>query len=369
MHRQGHESAMLIVDDDELNCDILSNIFESEHKILTAHDGREGLAEVERNGRDICAILLDVMMPVMDGMEMLAELAAMGVPDNIPVFLITGETDGRLIRKAYDLGVMDVINKPITPHIVLRRVHSVMELFAARDHFSEKVDEQTAELKRRAVELEQKNMLLAQLNLGMIEALATATEFRSEESGAHVRRIHDITLLFLRETPLSEKFSEEESHLIARAAILHDVGKISVPDAILNKPGRLTSEEFEIMKQHTSRGDELLTRIPQLKSLPFYDYARIIARHHHERWDGRGYPDGLVGDATPVYAQVVALADVYDALVSDRVYKPAFEHPVAMEMIGAGKCGAFSPLLLEYFKNLGPVIKRIYEDNRENGAA
>lgn len=345
---------MLIIDDDEMNRDILSNIFESEHHVVTAENGKEGLDVLNANRSRICAILLDVVMPVMDGMTMLKVLAENEVPDKIPVFLITGQTDGNTIRDAYELGVMDVIPKPVTPHIVRRRVDSVIELFAARNHFEEVVDEQTKKLRAQ-------NQKLAIMNMGMIEALATATEFRSGESGEHVRRIHAITHFFLTKSPLRESFSDYEIEQICNASILHDVGKISVPDAILNKPGKFTQEEFEIMKAHTVNGDKMLTQIPQLKSLPFFEYAKTIARHHHERWDGRGYPDHLVGDEIPLSAQIVSIADVYDALVSVRVYKPPFTHNQAVKMILEGQCGVFNPLLVSYFEDIAPHIQNFYQ--------
>lgn len=346
---------MLIVDDDEMNCDILANIFENDHAILTASNGSEGLAELGKNRGQICAILLDVMMPVMDGMEMLKHLADAEILQDVPVFLITGETDSNVIKRAYDLGVMDVIPKPITPHIVKRRVHSVMELFAARNHFADVVAQQTEELREQ-------NKRLAELSMGMIEALATATEFRSGESGEHVLRIHDITELFLKSSPLRNRFNDEQIQQISLASILHDVGKIAVPDGILNKPGRFTDEEFAIMKQHTLKGEEMLMQITKIRDQPFYLYAKDIARWHHERWDGRGYPDGLKGDEIPLAAQIVSIADVYDALVSPRCYKSAFEHEVAVQMIADGKCGIFNPELLDYFRQIEPQIENLYKD-------
>lgn len=354
LYRQGKPNTMLIVDDDEMNCDILAEIFDGKHKVVTAHNGLDGIAELHAGGPEICAVLLDVQMPIMDGLEMLENIAGQDIPERIPIFLITGETRFEKISRAYELGVMDVISKPFIPAIVEKRVHSVMELFAARNHFMEVVDQQTEELREQ-------NARLRDLNAGMIEALATATEFRSGESGEHVRRIHDITRLFLMASPLAEQFNQEEIDQISSAAILHDVGKISIPDAILNKPGKFTDEEFVAMKEHTTNGDKLLTQIEQLKKLPFYDYARTIARHHHERWDGRGYPDGLKGDEIPLCAQIVSIADVYDALVSTRVYKPPFTHEQTVKMILDGQCGAFNPLLLEYFKIIEPDIKKLYQ--------
>lgn len=375
MGRQGQPNTMLIVDDDELNTDILTNIFEAKHPIATAENGRLGLQRLEEKREELCAILLDVVMPVMDGIAMLEKLDEMNIPSQIPVFLITGETDSDKIKHAYDLGVMDVISKPIDPRIVERRVNSIMELFAARNHFKEVVAEQTRELKeqaqklaeqaeelaKQADELARRNENLHELNIAMIETLATVTEFRSGEAGEHVRRIHDITELFLRHEDLSRLFPEEHLELIPLAAVLHDVGKISVCDAILNKPGKLTEDEFKAMQRHTVDGEKMLMRIPHFENEPLFEYASDIARHHHERYDGRGYPDGLKGDEISMSAQIVALADVYDALVSKRVYKPAFGHDEAVRMIEEGKCGIFNNDLLRCFKDIEGQIRTLYK--------
>ena len=367
----GCATSILIVDDDEMNCDILGNIFDSDHAILTASNGQEGLELFYEHEPHICAVLLDVVMPVRDGMSVLEELARHDVLERIPVFLITGETDNKIIAQAYDLGVMDVIPKPINPRIVSRRVSTVMELFYRRDQLQEKVDVQKEELERnnqmlkaQNLELADKTRQLEELNHGMIEALATATEFRSGESGEHVRRIHDITWIFLTHSPLRAKYSPDEIRLIAQAAIMHDVGKISIPDAILNKPGRLSADEFAIMKAHTMEGERLLEQIPQMRGLPFYDYALRIARSHHERWDGKGYPDGLSGEQIPLCAQIVSLADVFDALVTTRVYKPPFSCDEAVEMIHTGKCGLFNPVLLDHFREIEPLIRELYAKDK-----
>ena len=241
--------------------------------------------------------------------------------------------------------MMDVISKPISSYIVQRRVNSVIELFTARKRLSSVVGQQKDQLLKQA-----KRIL--RLNMGMIESLSTAIEFRSGESGEHIRKIHDITKLFLENSPLGKDFSTEEIEHISLAAIMHDVGKISIPDAILSKPGRLTPEEFEIMKTHTTQGGQLLERIPQMMELPFFTYAYDIAKYHHERWDGRGYPEGRKGDDIPLWAQIVSIADVYDALVSPRCYKKAFSFEVALGMIVSGECGVFNPNILACFREI-----------------
>lgn len=334
--------SMLIVDDDETNYEILANIFSPYYDIIYASNGKTGLEAVLNNKEKLCSILLDVVMPEMNGLQVLRSLKEAELLDKIPVFLITAEATVDVMREAYRLGVMDIIPKPVTPYVVLRRVQSVVELFSARKRLSDVVELQHLDLLSQAEKI-------ISLNKGMIEALATAIEFRSEESGDHVRRINRITAHILSNTKFGNGLSSMDIEKIALASIMHDVGKIAVPDSILKKPGRLTEEEFEIMKSHTTQGAALLDKIPQLRENEAYEYARDIALHHHERYDGKGYPEGLKGDEISIWAQVVSLADVYDALICKRVYKKAFSREEALNMIKDGKCGAFNPFLLECF--------------------
>lgn len=345
---------VLIVDDAEVNREILKLIFEDKYKTLEAADGVEGLALLRQYENQVCMILLDVVMPKMDGLEFLEHFSKLELQNQIPVFLITADGSDQVTRRAYEMGVMDVIQKPIVPYVVKRRVDSVVELFCARACLNMRVHEQQLELLRQAEKI-------IELNKGIIEALATAIEFRSGESGEHVHRIHDITEILLRETSLGAGLSGEEITQIALGSIMHDIGKIAIPDAILNKPGRLTAEEYEIMKQHTVYGGQMLEKIPQLRESEGFSYAYDIARHHHERWDGRGYPDGLKGDQISIWAQIVSLADVYDALVSKRVYKAAFGFEEALNMIREGQCGMFNPQLLEAFLEKEKDIRGIYQ--------
>ena len=348
------EGALLIVDDDELNRAVLRNIFEPYYPIWEAGDGRQGLEAVLEGQGQLCAVLLDVVMPGMDGIQVLRELARRDIPRRLPVFLITAEATGAVTAEAYQLGVMDVIQKPIEPFVVLRRVQSVIELYQARERLRGVVKTQEAELLQSA-------QRIIRLNQGMIEALAAAIEFRSEESGGHVRRIHDITWLLLSRTEMGEGLSPQEIDQMALASITHDVGKIAVPDTILNKPGPLTPEEFAVMKTHTVQGARLLGRVPQLREQGFYPYAWDIARHHHERWDGGGYPDGLKGEEITPWAQVVSLADVYDALRCKRVYKEALPREKVLSMIQEGACGAFNPRLLRGFLKVEEELSRLYD--------
>ncbi len=347
-------NTILIIDDDEINRGILQHLFAPYYAIEEADNGCSGLQAILRGRGHLCAVLLDVVMPDISGLEVLRRLKEedASLLETLPVFLITAEPDASM-KAAYEMGVMDVISKPVVPYMVLRRVNSVVELFQARRRLQSRVEEQDTELL-------EKNRQLLELNQGMVESLATAIEFRSEESGGHVQRIHDITSILLSHTDFCPGLTPDDIEMISVAAIMHDVGKIAIPDSILSKPGKLTAEEFEIMKTHTTRGGELLERIPQLRRHKSYPYAYDIARHHHERWDGRGYPDGLKGDEITPWAQAVAIADVYDALSCKRVYKDAFPREQVLEMIRTGQCGTFNPRLLDCFFQVEPRLAELY---------
>ncbi len=360
-------NSLLVVDDMEINRVVLGQAFCDQYTILEAENGLEAMDIIRTHGDTLAAVLLDVIMPVMDGFEVVERMYAAGLLARIPVFLITADCSEANMRRGYDLGVMDIISKPIIPYFIRRRVSSVVELFQARERLSRTVEVQEQALAEKAMEIQQ-------LNSSIIETLSTAIEFRDCESGEHVQRIHDLTAILLRDLRVRgfagcASLTDEEIDQIATAAIMHDVGKIAIPDQILNKPGRLTPEEFAIMKTHTIKGCELLDRIPKSRDNPIYQYAYDICRHHHERWDGRGYPDGLKGDEISIWSQVVSLADVYDALTSQRVYKPPFPPEEAVRMILAGECGAFNPELLESFRQQAEYIRQMYRSCPHKQAA
>lgn len=346
---------ILIVDDDPVNRKILGKLFSTYYTVMEAEDGQTGLEQILNPDNRLCAVLLDVMMPGMSGIEVLRKLRERRLLEKIPVFLITADTSADVMKEAYELGVMDVISKPVVSYIVVRRVRSVVELFEARKHLSGVVRQQNITL------LEQAKKII-ELNQGMIEALATAIEFRNEESGGHVQRISKITRLLLENTDFGENMTKQEIDNIALAAVMHDVGKITIPDAVLTKPGKLTPEEYVIMQSHTTKGVAILESIPQLRGSEIYEYACDIARHHHERWDGGGYPDRLAGDAISPWSQVVSLADVYDALNCRRVYKPPFPREQVLEMIRTGQCGIFNPHLLECFFAVEDKLYALYQE-------
>ncbi len=346
---------ILIVDDDPVNRKILGKLFSAFYTVIEAQDGQTGLEQILQADNRLCAILLDVMMPGMNGIEVLRRLKELELLEKIPVFLITADRSADVVKEAYELGVMDVISKPVVSYIVVKRVRAIIELFEARKHLSIVVENQSIAL------LEQAEKII-QLNQGMIEALATAIEFRNEESGGHVQRISEITRLILENTVFGEGMEKKEIDNIALAAVMHDVGKITIPDAVLTKPGPLTAKEYAIMQSHTTKGVAILESIPQLRGSEIYDYACDIARHHHERWDGRGYPDRLAGEEISPWAQVVSLADVYDALNCKRVYKPPFPRKQVLEMICTGQCGVFNPRLLDSFLAVEDKLFELYQD-------
>lgn len=338
---------ILIVDDSNINRLLLSDILSDQYEILEAENGMEASAILQSRESEISLILLDIVMPVMDGFEMLAVMNKNGWIQSIPVIMISAETVPTYVDKAFDLGVQDYISRPFDERTVRRRVTSTIALYTKQKELSDMVASQF-------YQREKDNRL-------MIEILSNLVEFRNGESGLHVLHIHMLTELLLKK--LLEKtdkysISERDIPLICTASALHDIGKIFVPSEILNKPGRLTKQEFEIMKMHSEEGAKILYAIPMRKKEPLIQMGYQICRWHHERYDGKGYPDGLKGEEIPIAAQVVSLADVYDALTSWRVYKAAYSHEKAMQMILNGECGAFSPLLLECLEELSDTLKK-----------
>lgn len=336
---------ILIVDDEMLNRVILSETFKDTYDIVEAVNGLEAMELLEE--QDFAAVLLDLIMPEKSGLEVLESLHAQERTEHMPVFIITAADEQEMLMKAYDSGAVDVISKPFMTQFLKCRVSNIIELYKHRNDLEALVEKQ---VKR-----------ISTINLSMVETLATLIEFRDGESGEHVKRICGLTDILMN--TVSSMFPEyhlekEEIQKIVTASVLHDVGKISIPDNILQKPGRLTKEEFEIMKTHTVKGCEILAKIPDIMDNDIYNYSYDIARHHHERWDGRGYPDGLKGDDISIWAQVVAVADVYDALTSPRVYKAAFSHDTAVRMIYNGECGAFNPKVLQAFEKSMNSIRK-----------
>lgn len=338
---------ILIVDDTELNRSILSDMLSPEYEILEAATGTEAIAALCHYYADLSLVLLDIVMPGMDGFEVLAVMNRNDWLRNLPVIMISAENSSTYIDHAYDLGATDYITRPFDERTVCRRVQNTIVLYAKQKTLENMVAEQIMEKERNSSQ--------------MVEILSNIVEFRNGESGLHVlhiRIITDVLLQSLRRRCPEYELTSAKIALIANASALHDIGKISIDEKILNKPGRLTEEEYEIMKTHTIIGAQILERAPHSKENTLVQTAHQICRWHHERYDGRGYPDGLKGNEIPIAAQVVSLADVYDALTSKRVYKEAYSHEKAVDMILNGECGAFNPVLLDCLVENGETLSR-----------
>lgn len=341
-----NKSQILLVDDSAMSRMILKEILRGDYSILEAENGQECLEKMQAEAGNIALVLLDINMPVMDGFEVLKAMNVNHTIEDIPVIMISSDDSDAAIRRSYELGASDYVTRPFDARIVYRRVTNTIKLYAKQ---------------RRLVQMVSDQIRARENNTDMlVGVLSHIVEFRNGESGAHVRHIRIITELLLhRLLEISSQYpiTAEQQDNIPLASALHDIGKIGIDEKILNKPGKLTPEEYEVVKTHSMLGAEMLHQLENFNEQPLLQTAYEITRWHHERWDGRGYPDGLKGDAIPISAQLVALADVYDALTSERCYKKAFSHEKAVQMILNGECGAFNPLLLQCLTDVQTDLK------------
>ena len=341
-----NKSQILLVDDSKMNRMILKEILGGDYSILEAENGQECLEKMQAEAGNIALVLLDINMPVMDGFEVLKAMNANHTIEDTPVIMISSEDSDAAIRRSYELGASDYVNRPFDARIVYRRVTNTIKLYAKQ---------------RRLVQMVSDQIRARENNTDtLVGVLSHIVEFRNGESGAHVRHIRIITEMLLHrllEISSNYAITAEQQDLIPLASALHDIGKIGIDEKILNKPGKLTPEEFKVIQTHSMLGAKMLHDLDQFAEQPLLQTAYEIARWHHERWDGRGYPDGLKGDEIPISAQLVSLADVYDALTSERCYKKAFSHEKAVQMILNGECGAFNPLLLQCLTDIQDDLK------------
>lgn len=342
---------ILIIDNSEINRNLLVQMLEGEYQIIQAGDGEHGMQLLEQYGRKIALVLLNINMQGIDGFEVLSYMNRRQWIEDIPVIMILGEDTETSIRYAYDLGAVDYINSPFDAKIVYQRVTNTIKLYAKQRRLISLITDQINE--------KEKN------NQMMIRILSQIVEFRNGESGSHVLHINKLTEMLLdRLIQKTDQYQLDGQmiSMIATASSLHDIGKICVDERILNKPGKLTKEEFEIMKTHAVIGAGMLEHLENYQDEPMIKVAHEICRWHHERYDGNGYPDGLKADEIPISAQVVSVADVYDALVSKRIYKKAFSHEKALQMILNGECGQFNPILIDCLKEISEEIKTEYHE-------
>lgn len=340
------QDTILVVDDMEVNRFILCEVFRADYRIIEAENGKEALEIIKKESNRLAIVLLDIIMPEVDGYQVLEELTIEGYMDKIPVILITGDDMAKAEMRGYDYRVSDIISKPFDVNIVKKRVNNVIELFMHKNNLEQLVAEQTEKIEKQAQKLKENNNQI-------IDTLSSLVEFRNLESGQHIKRIKSFTNILLKY--VSRYYAEysltpERIEKITNAAAIHDIGKIAIPDNILLKPDKLTQDEFEVMKTHTISGSEIINTISFIDDSEFYEYCYDICRYHHERYDGGGYPNGLKGEEIPISAQIVSVADVYDALVSARVYKEAYSKADAFQMILNGECGNFSPKMTACFK-------------------
>lgn len=354
-HSTQTKQDILIVDDSEMNRAILAEMLGRDYIIHEAENGEEALQILRQYGTAISLVLLDIPMPVMDGFGVLQHMAEEYWIKDIPVIMISSDDSAETVKKAYEMGVSDYISRPFDAQVVYRRVSNTIKLYARQHRLITMLSEQVRE--------KDKN------NSMMVSILSQIVEFRNGESGSHVVHIKQLTKMLLEQLQRKDTaytVTSSDLLLIPLAAALHDIGKIGIDEKILNKPGKLTREEFEIMKTHTIIGADMLESLTLYQEDPLVRIARDICRWHHERFDGKGYPDGLKKDDIPLSAQVVSLADVYDALVSERVYKKAFSHEKAIQMILNGECGTFNPVLLECLLDIQRQLKQMQIAESEN---
>lgn len=344
---------VLIVDDSEFNRELLCGILGESFEILEADSGKEGLKLLRRYGTQISVVLLDIIMPEMNGFDVLDEMNREHWLDNIPVIMISADDSDENIRRAFDLGVTDYICRPFDAKVVERRIRNTITLNLKQRRMLSLLAEQSRDKEK-----------IGQM---MVDILSNTVCYVNGESGQHIRNIQRITAILLERLLLKTdryRLSFQDCVMISTASALHDIGKVGINTFILNKPGILTPEEYEVMKKHTLIGEHILKsgELSEFREEPLLKTAEQICRWHHERYDGSGYPDGLSGEEIPIAAQVVSIADVFDALMSKRSYKEALSAEVALRMIENGECGSFNPVLIECLKQaVGKLESDVYE--------
>lgn len=353
--RDDNKPLVLVVDDSDMNRFLLSQILLDDYNVIEACDGVEATQIIQDHFKELSIVLLDIVMPRMDGFSVLEFMNANDLIQDLPVIMISSMDEDSAIRRCYELGISDYVRRPFSADVVGKRVYNIVRLYQRQRNLQREIREQ--------IEEREKNSRV------VTSIISHVVENRNGESGPHVIHVEQITEIILnRLTELTDmyKLSKEDKKQISLASALHDIGKIGIDEKILNKPGKLTEEEYEIMKTHTTIGAIMIRQVQMEEDDTLIQFAYEICRWHHEKWDGRGYPDGLKGNYIPISAQVVSIADVYDALVSERVYKKAFSHEKAIEMIINGECGEFNPLLIQCLKDCSDRIQLVESKNSRN---
>jgi putative two-component system response regulator len=359
------EELILIVDDMEINRDILEDILGEEYKIIQAEDGAQAIKMIEQYKDELSIILLDLIMPGVDGYGVLTYMGKNEYLTRIPVLVITGENSVQVEERCFDLGTSDFIRKPFDNSLVKKRVSNIVELYSYKKGLEDKIRQQTKTLRNQYNLLRKQAGELEKKNENIIEIVGTIVEYREMESSDHVRRVKGYTRILaeqlMKDYPEYE-LTEKKVAVIVSASAMHDIGKIAIPDSILLKPGRLTADEYEYMKSHTLRGCEILNNIKGAWDEAYGKCCYDICRNHHERYDGGGYPDGLKGEEIPISAQLVSVAETYEELLHERVYKDAYSKDTAFQMILQGDRGVFSPKLLEVFRKVREQLENLPDE-------
>lgn len=353
--RDDNKPLVLVVDDSDMNRFLLSQILLDDYNVIEACDGVEATQIIQDHFKELSIVLLNIVMPRMDGFGVLEFMNANDLIQDLPVIMISSMDEDSAIRRCYELGISDYVRRPFSADVVGKRVYNIVRLYQRQRNLQREIREQ--------IEEREKNSRV------VTSIISHVVENRNGESGPHVIHVEQITEIILnRLTELTDmyKLSKEDKKQISLASALHDIGKIGIDEKILNKPGKLTEEEYGIMKTHTTIGAIMIHQVQMEEDDTLIQFAYEICRWHHEKWDGRGYPDGLKGNYIPISAQVVSIADVYDALVSERVYKKAYSHKKAIEMIINGECGEFNPLLIQCLKDCLDRIQLAESKNSRN---
>ena len=345
---------VLIVDDQSANRDSLAELLRDSYKVKEAVNGIEALEVIAKARESIAAMLLDLVMPKMNGQEVLAKMSEAKLMDEFPVIVCAGENNMDVVEKCFAYGISDFIKKPFENELVLQRVKRLDSMYRSRRESNDKLRKFAKVLQNQNKILEQQARQQRSDNISLMDSLGTIVEYRNTENHEHIRRVKAFTRILathmMKEFP-EYKLTEEQITQIAAASALHDIGKIMIPDNILFKPGKYTSEEFDYMKSHTIRGYDIIAQIADNWDKELMDYCKQIARSHHEKFDGRGYPENIKGDKIPIAAQIVSVTDCFEALISESLYKKAYSFDAAFQMILNGDCGAFNPKLIEAFRN------------------
>lgn len=352
--------SILIVDDEELNRELLKQMFEQDYDIILAENGQEAILKLGQHMDEVVVVLLDLLMPVVDGYHVLQFWQERNIFQKIPVVLITAADDQQLEFSCISMGAFEVINKPFVAKTVRKKVDTLISVYHNMDNLEERIKDQSDQLFKQQERLES-------FQEKLLETISNIVEFRNLETGLHVKRVKEFTRIMAetyQKMYPEDGLTKAKIENIVAAAAMHDIGKIAISDNILLKRGPLDAEERRIMQTHTTQGCEILNMLIDVQEEEKLNACYEICRHHHERYDGKGYPDGLVGEEIPISAQLVSIVDVYDALVSERVYKKAFPKEVAYDMITSGECGVFGPKLIACFKDARERITECDDSNR-----